>query len=279
MKRRIVNAFVAAAGVAVLAPMLLAASKTVDGVTLTWPDYPLTGPGAGTPLLSCEPWNSPANRISFSGVPEGASVTVNFGWFDPYGDGQVATQPALQYNNVTGGTLEVPVPYPIDTATWPYVNATTLERAIGVVAFASVNGNKNIALISDKWWVRCLPPPPPPPEAGPPGGCTPGYWRQPHHFDSWHVYSPTDDFEVIFGVNASFNPHTLHDAVTLGGGGERALARHAVAAILNASHPDFTFAYTVGDIITGVQHAYATGQFEPFKDLLDRANNTGCPLN
>jgi hypothetical protein len=83
----------------------------------------------------------------------------------------------------------------------------------------------------------------------------------------------------VFGVDASFNPHSLLDALTLGGGGEKALARHAVAAILNASHSEFTYAYTTADIITGVQNAYASGNFEPFKDLLDRANNTGCPLN
>ena len=34
---------------------------------------------------------------------------------------------------------------------------------------------------------------------------------------------PEDDFETVFGVNASFDPHTMLDAVWLGGGGERAV--------------------------------------------------------
>lgn len=280
MKRRFASAFVTAVGIAVVAPMLLAASKTVDGVTVTTPDFPLTTPGVGTPLLSCEPWNSAANRITVSGVPEGATVTVNFGWFDPYGQSQVEIQQTLEYPNVTGGSVEVPVGYPSDTATWPYVNAETLEKAIGVVAFVTVNGGgKNIKITTDKWWVRCLPPPPPPPDKGEAGGCTPGYWKQKHHFDSWQGFVPTDNFETVFGVDASFNPTSLLDALTLGGGGEKALARHAVAALLNASHSEFTYAYTAADIISGVQAAYASKNFEPFKDLLDRANNTGCPLN
>jgi hypothetical protein len=71
----------------------------------------------------------------------------------------------------------------------------------------------------------------------------------------------------------------LLDAVWLGGGGENALARHAVAALLNAAHPDINYYYSVSQILAGVQAAYASGDFEPFKSALDFANNAGCPLN
>jgi len=115
----------------------------------------------------------------------------------------------------------------------------------------------------------------------PPGGegCTPGFWK--NHLDAWAGtgFIPGDDFEVVFGVNASFDPHTLLDAINLGGGGEKALARHAVAALLNAASPDVDYAFTVADVISMVQNAYASGDFTTAKDLFDAANNAGCPLD
>jgi hypothetical protein len=153
-------------------------------------------------------------------------------------------------------------------------NTTTNERAIAVAVFIEVqSGGTTTKLVSKQWWVRCVPPP------APFEGCTPGYWRQDQHFDSWVGYSPSDDFETVFGVDASFDPHDLLTAVWLGGGGEYALARHAVAALLNAANPDVNYYYTTAEIIAGVQNAYATGNFEPFKNQLDFANNAGCPLN
>lgn len=110
-------------------------------------------------------------------------------------------------------------------------------------------------------------------------GCTPGYWRQEHHFDSWVNYSPSDNFETVFGVDASFSPHTLLDAVRLGGGGERAMARHAVAALLNAANPSVAYLYAEADVIAMVQNAYATGSFESTKNLFEAQNELGCPLD
>lgn len=124
-------------------------------------------------------------------------------------------------------------------------------------------------------------PVPPTPTTPPTGGqgCTPGYWRQEHHWDSWVSYSPTDDYEVVFGVDASFDPHTLLDAVWLGGGGEHALARHAVAALLNATNPDVSYLYSEADVIAMVQSAYASGDFNGIKNLFEAQNEMGCPLN
>ena len=110
-------------------------------------------------------------------------------------------------------------------------------------------------------------------------GCTPGYWRQSQHFDSWVGYTTSQLFGPVFSVTPGFSPSTLLNAVQLGGGGENALARHAVAAILNAANPDVNYAYSTAQIIAGVQNAYTTGDFETFKDLLDFANNAGCPLD
>lgn len=111
-------------------------------------------------------------------------------------------------------------------------------------------------------------------------GCTPGYWKQKQHFDSWNVYAPNDSYSAIFGVSPSFGNKTLLDALKQGGGGEKALGRHASAALLNASSGGVSFFYTATDVINIVQQAYATGDFEGAKNLLEAQNDpTFCPLN
>ena len=64
-----------------------------------------------------------------------------------------------------------------------------------------------------------------------------------------------------------------------GGGGEKALGRHAVAALLNAASPDVDYAYTEAEVIAAVQNAYATGDFNRVKNDLEYQNELGCPLN
>ena len=115
------------------------------------------------------------------------------------------------------------------------------------------------------------------PQTGGGQGCTPGYWKQDQHFSSWVNYSTSDDFEATFGVNASFDK-TLLGALKQGGGGEKALGRHAVAALLNASNSDVDYLYTANQVITMVQNAYASNSFEQIKDDLEAQNEAGCPL-
>lgn len=117
---------------------------------------------------------------------------------------------------------------------------------------------------------------------GPPSGgegCTPGYWKQAQHFDSWVGFAPSDDFESVFGVDASFSPDTLLDALGRNGGGENALARHAVAALLSASSGDVEYAFSEAEVIDLVQDAYASGDFETIKNILAAENERACPLN
>lgn len=113
----------------------------------------------------------------------------------------------------------------------------------------------------------------PPPSGG--QGCTPGYWRQTKHFNNWTGYRPDQWYNQVFSV-----PYvkTLLQAVTAGGGGATALGRHAVAALLNAANPQVDYLFTKDQIIAMVQEAYATGQFEAIKDILEEQNEMGCPL-
>ncbi|PLW67632.1 hypothetical protein [Pseudohalioglobus lutimaris] len=108
-------------------------------------------------------------------------------------------------------------------------------------------------------------------------GCTPGYWKQSHHLGSWTGYEPGEDFEEVFGVDASF-VKTLRGALRQGGGGEKALGRHAVAALLNSTSSGVDYLYTAAQVITMVQSAYSTGSFESIKNQLEEQNESGCKL-
>lgn len=126
-----------------------------------------------------------------------------------------------------------------------------------------------------------LPPPPPPP--GGAQGCTPGYWKQDQHFDSWRVYAPTDSFNAVFGVSTPFaDSLTLVDALGLGGGGANALARHAVSALLNSVDPDVAYGMIPGDVIAITRSALLSGKatlIEATKNSLAILNERTCPLN
>src|SRR5690606_27316343 len=109
-------------------------------------------------------------------------------------------------------------------------------------------------------------------------GCTPGYWK--NHASAWGVtgYSPNMDFDTVFGVDA-FSPNlTLMQAVRQGGGGMKALGRHAVAALLSASHPNVAYPMSASDVILLVQQAVSSGNVEPAHLLLASYNELGCPL-
>ena len=116
------------------------------------------------------------------------------------------------------------------------------------------------------------PPPPPPGE-----GCTPGFWK--NSVGSWPAgYLPNADFDATFGVNA-FNPNiSLMTALGLSGGGKNALARHAVAALLNSASDGVNYPMSTADVIAAVQAAFASGDFESVKNPLESLNEKGCPL-
>ncbi|HSM03119.1 MAG TPA: hypothetical protein VK858_00780, partial [Longimicrobiales bacterium] len=154
------------------------------------------------------------------------------------------------------------------TATPTYVNDGTTAGYV-TIDFTAGDCGQNMKVFFKNRFI------PEPPGGG--EGCTPGYWRQEHHYDSWSGYTPGQYFDDVFGAG----PHiTLGEAVQLGGGGENALIRHAVAALLNASSPDVDYAYSAADIIAWTAAALTSGEgIEDLKDDFDEANNAGCDLN
>lgn len=140
-------------------------------------------------------------------------------------------------------------------------------------------------------------------------GCTPGYWSKCQHLASWAVtgYSPSDEFNTVFGVtqyvDSQQQPYTLLEVLGLIGEGDCTrdpeqpkcnkagpaigkigcdpisvnLGFHAVAALLNAAHPDVNYGYTGGELINLFKNNL--GNPSVLKNDLDKMNNRGCPLS
>lgn len=109
-------------------------------------------------------------------------------------------------------------------------------------------------------------------------GCSPGFWKQPQHLQYWVGYMPGDLYEVVFGVDASFPSMTLLQVLQEGGGGERALGRHAVSALLNSTSGEVDYGLTTAQVIAMVQNAYATGNFVGAVAMFEKQNKLGCTI-
>ena len=105
-------------------------------------------------------------------------------------------------------------------------------------------------------------------------GCTPGYWK--NHLDSWEFYAPDDSFIDVFG--GSYDK-TLLEALKTGGGGEKALGRHVVAALLNAQHVYVNYPMTTGAIQDKMLNYCLPDKVEICKDRFENYNENYCPLD
>ncbi|MBI2852664.1 MAG: DUF11 domain-containing protein [Chloroflexi bacterium] len=114
-------------------------------------------------------------------------------------------------------------------------------------------------------------------------GLTPGFWK--NHTDLWVTYSPDQTLESVFDVPDSLglDNKTLLEALEFkGGNGVKGMAqillRAAVAALLNAAHPEVEYSLTEAQIISDVNDALASGDrgvMEAVKNILDALNNLG----
>jgi hypothetical protein len=138
------------------------------------------------------------------------------------------------------------------------------------------------------FWNSLIPPPP--------GnqGCTPGYWKNAHHFDSWKIYTPGQSIGSVFTVPVSYAINgvpeanfTLDEGLSFQGGPDlsgkaQILLRAAIAALLNSKAVNYPM--TTAAIIKAVNDAIASNDETTITDLatkLDGFNNGlgGCPLN
>jgi hypothetical protein len=132
----------------------------------------------------------------------------------------------------------------------------------------------------------------------PPGneGCTPGYWK--NNAINWEAsawiptgYTPSMTLGSVFTipscVNSGTASNTLLQALSYKGGSTlkgaaQILLRAAVAALLNASHPDIDYFMSEGGVIAAVNAALASCDRATILALyeeLDFHNNDGCVLD
>lgn len=120
-------------------------------------------------------------------------------------------------------------------------------------------------------------------------GLTPGFWK--NHVDLWTGYDTNDLFsdDEIFDVLITINqgkktevsdPTLLEALCAKGGVNEKkgvcdALARHAVAALLNAAHPDVNYPLSTEEVIEKVNYAITNGGVEALKNELQGYNSLG----
>lgn len=310
IRKQVVAGLTTAIVLAFTATRLLATTVTVGGVTLDTPSYTQI---LGTGLLHCEPWNDPtANVITLSGVPDGSNVALQFVFTAGVGTPLIFA-PAINLTNVGGDPFTVTVPYPTDPSLWPYQNGTTHSIIVAVSVVVTTPTGAKIKIGSRQWKITCIKNDEG--DNGPFNGCSPGYWKNlDQHLDSWIGYTPDDHFDTVFGVTSTFtervrgqnravpNP-TLIATLELGGGGEMAMGRFLVNALLNLSNPGVNFhaelqqnggtivVNSVAALITLAQNVYANpnqftythgGQaltgFEAVHYALEDAQEP-CPLN
>ena len=297
------------AGALLLVGAVFAACSESNTDTLTGPEFAGTtlNVSATTNVILCKvfanadgagdynfTWSAPGNTPDGGNVMLAAADATDGNTIGACGDPTDPNNPAIEILQIDRGTaltvsedeavagtaiLDPVVPvglfqfdYPgdcgLDLGTYPNPSAGTVR-----IEFNDTNcGGPEIWLVFkniDK--------------VDPPGGegCTPGYWRQPHHFGNYTFpYLPDTPFHDVFAGD-DFGTQTLSEVVAARGGGINALARHAVAALLNAAHPDISYGYATPEEVIALYDAAYTGDratLNAQRDEFDELNNAGCEL-
>lgn len=134
---------------------------------------------------------------------------------------------------------------------------------------------------SDDAWIRCEP------TSNGGEGCTPGYWKQPQHFDSWpEGITPETVYSDIFGRTITIRTGdglvtdpTLLQALSALGGKVNTAARHSTAAYLNSVTSGVSYDLNTDQVISNLQTSIDNNDFGSLIEALVNFNEQGCPLN
>ncbi|MHC5025792.1 MAG: hypothetical protein ACYTGR_03425 [Planctomycetota bacterium] len=123
-------------------------------------------------------------------------------------------------------------------------------------------------------------------ECGGGQGCTPGYWKQPHHFIDWSApYQPDDMFSMYF--EDAFAGKSLLTVLSQpasadpGPNSLNSLGRHTVAALLNAANDEVSYGMSPQGVIDAFNAVYpgTDEEYTALKNEFAASNEAGCPLN
>jgi hypothetical protein len=213
--------------------------------------------------------------INSTGTAAATGVTVS----DPLpviagGSWSISQQPAVGSCAITTGTLNCAIGTlaPGASVTIKVTHPTTTNSCGTYNNTVTVTGSGLTRTDTASVTVNCPPPPTPAKQ-----GCTPGYWKQSQHFDSYVGYAPSQQFSSVF--ENAFPGKTLVQVLGLGGGGLNALGRHTVAALLNASNSSVDYGMTPQQVIDAFNALFPGGNYEALKSQFEGRNEKGCPLN
>ena len=125
-------------------------------------------------------------------------------------------------------------------------------------------------------------------------GKTPGFWKTnaanweasawPRQDDGTLVYDPAQRLDSVFDIPDSLSAYagiSLEDALDLNGGGANALLRHAVAALLNATHQAIAYPVSAPEVISMTNEALlgTVTEMNAVKDRFAKWNEFGSDLD
>ena len=169
-----------------------------------------------------------------------------------------------EYDPITGAWIPNPDAIRSFTINAPDICANH-EGLLLNTATVTGTGLHHMELLSDSddAWIRCEP------SYIGGEGCTPGYWKQEHHFDSWpYPVTPDTLFSTVFDrsitiktkTGAVINP-TLAEALAALGGKINTVARHSTAAYLNALSDNVNYDLDDEQIIESFQIGFDSDNF------------------
>ena len=106
--------------------------------------------------------------------------------------------------------------------------------------------------------------------------CGPEYWLQTKNIEKWQGFKPEDSF-LAAGFADTFSDMNLMDVLSQEGEGVNALARHGVAAMLNAASSERIYPYDTTEVVAlfnTYQDYLATDLAVAFKEL----NKLSCDI-
>ena len=107
------------------------------------------------------------------------------------------------------------------------------------------------------------------------GPYTPGFWKQTQHLSAWTGYLPNMTISSVFDkAGGLLGGQTLLEALSFNGGtgskgANKILMRAAVAALLNAEHPEIDYPLATTQIIESVNGVINPGDRDEVIDLAD----------
>ena len=206
------------------------------------------------------------SQVTYSFADGECRVLGNF-------DGTIGLGPA----DIQASESNIPAGYQFDSLRVTVIgrNGASGSVTVGTTnSYSIVGANNDIGILLQFYNSQI-------PTTGGGEGCTPGYWKQSQHFDSWVGYTQGQLFSSVF--EDAFPGKTLLQVLSGNGNtaGE-ALGRHAVAALLNASSGSgVSYDMTTAEVIAAFNAAWpgSKNQLNAAKDVFSGFNEQGCPLN